>query len=176
MFIPGADDLLGGVRSWQLLQLIVGQIDDPQLQEAPGHHGGQRGQAVGGEIQPSDPSRQVHEPVQLQPGQLESSPEHGHSLRTHTHAVSTISRFRLFTVMPLNLATSPSHLLFLRGGAFLHFLPEKVLAEGWMVHQGVGGEPRPLLQQEVCNVFVPWRRETQQSPSQHRQQQQQTKC
>lgn len=70
LHIPGADDLLGGVSSWQLFQQIVGEIYRLQVEETPGHHRGESSQAVGRQIQVCDTWRQVHEPVQFQPGQL----------------------------------------------------------------------------------------------------------
>lgn len=70
LHIPGADDLLGGVSSWELFQQIVGEIYWLQVEETPGHHRGESSQAVGRQIQVCDTWRQVHEPVQFQPGKL----------------------------------------------------------------------------------------------------------
>lgn len=68
--ILGADDLVGGVSSWQLFQQITRQIQSAQVEETPGHHRGKSRQAVVWQIQVGDTWREVHEPVQLQPGQL----------------------------------------------------------------------------------------------------------
>lgn len=62
------------------------------MEETPGHHRGQSDQAVGWQIQVVDVWRDIHEPVQLQPGQLQTAPTHTESLYTnmhkHTHTVT----------------------------------------------------------------------------------------
>lgn len=68
--LPGADDLAGAVSGRQLLQQVVREVDLPEVEEAPGHHRGQRRQAVGRQVQVGDGCGDVHEPVELQPGQL----------------------------------------------------------------------------------------------------------
>lgn len=45
--VPGADDLLGVLSNWQLLQQVTGEIEGTQVDETPWHHRGQGGQTVG---------------------------------------------------------------------------------------------------------------------------------
>lgn len=80
--VPGADDLLGGVNGWQLLQQVAGQIQSAQVQETPGQHRGQSHQAVVRQVQVDDTGGHVHEPVQLQPGQLQMTPADVDGLQT----------------------------------------------------------------------------------------------
>lgn len=80
--VPGADDLLGGVDGWQLLQQVVRQVQGVQVEETPGQHRGQSHQTVGGQVQVDDARGHVHEPVQLQPGQLQMTPADADGLQT----------------------------------------------------------------------------------------------
>lgn len=83
--VPGADDLLGAGSSRKFLQKVVGQIQSPEVDQTPGDHRGQGRQAVRGQVQVGGPGQDVHEPVQFQPGQLQTAPTHTHSLSTDRH-------------------------------------------------------------------------------------------
>lgn len=73
---PGADDLVRGLHAGQLAQVVGREVQLLEVDESPGDDGGQRSQAVGRQVELGDLAGDVDEPVQIDPGQLETGPLH----------------------------------------------------------------------------------------------------
>ena len=121
---PGAYDLLGAVCGGQLSEQVVRQVQGPQLDQSPGHHGGQGAQRVGGQVHVGEPAGQIHEPVQLQPGQLQAAPAHTQHLtaqRGPRDCLLGVSRYTKVTIRYVPRFLSHGFGMFF-GAPFFYFL------------------------------------------------------
>lgn len=131
--VPGADDLLGAGSSRKFLQKVVGQIQSPEVDQTPGDHRGQGRQAVRGQVQVGGPGQDVHEPVQFQPGQLQTAPTHTHSLSTDRHQPQ--EHMKVLCVWCVCDVTGPSLTSFtvLSGVSSTLSLRRRWLKSGWSI-------------------------------------------
>lgn len=77
---PGTDDFIGGLHARQFPQVVVREVQLPEVDEPPGDDRREGGQAVGGQVQLRDLAGDVDEPVEVHPGQPEMGPLHTKSL------------------------------------------------------------------------------------------------
>lgn len=117
----------------------------------------------------STPTACAHVDIRSKPSTIESY-FRGQRRDSGTISFSVWSSW-ISASLPEGVSATPApsaHLFFLGAWGFLYFLSEKVFAEGWVVHQSVGGKPCSLLQQEVSYFFITWKKETPHSTASNR--------